>query len=228
MHSSNAYIAVIDSNQLFRSGLASMLNKTGEYIAREASDISDLETLAKNEKHFDVTLIELPVSEPDPTERIQTLRRLMPNTHIVILADTLNIAQLCVCFQAKVDGFLLKNISYETLVESLKLVLLNEKVFPSSLSIIIETFLTKSSELANIPTLSESLMALSNRELEILQCLIDGDSNKRIAIRLNIAEATVKVHVKSVLRKTRVTNRTQAAIFALSKGLSSKAPSVIS
>lgn len=227
MHSSNAYIAIIDSNQLFRTGLASMLNKTGEYIAREASDISKLEALANNEKHFDVTLIELPTSEPDPTERIQSLRRLMPNTHIVILADTLNIAQLCVCFQAKVDGFLLKNISYETLVESLKLVLLNEKVFPSSLSIIIETFLTKS-ELVNTPTLSDSLMALSNRELEILQCLIDGDSNKRIAIRLNIAEATVKVHVKSVLRKTRVTNRTQAAIFALSKGLSSKVPSVIS
>lgn len=227
MHSSSAYIAIVDSNQLFRSGLASMLNKTGDYIAREASSISDLEKLAANEKHFDVALIELPAFEADPTERIQALRHLMPNMHVVILADALNIAQLCACFQAKVDGFLLKNISYETLVESLKLVLLNEKVFPSSLSIIIETFLAKS-ELVTTPTLSESLMALSNRELDILQCLIDGDSNKRIAIRLNIAEATVKVHVKSVLRKTRVTNRTQAAIFALSKGLSGKAPSAIS
>lgn len=60
---------------------------------------------------------------------------------------------------------------------------------------------------------------LSERELEILRCLVDGDSNKRIANRLNITEATVKVHLKSILRKTHVMNRTQAAIWGLQRGL---------
>lgn len=67
-------------------------------------------------------------------------------------------------------------------------------------------------ELENIDMLD---IELSPREHEILECLASGDSNKRIAIRLNISEATVKVHVKSILRKIKVDNRTQAAIWAL-------------
>ncbi|MFX5817298.1 LuxR C-terminal-related transcriptional regulator, partial [Acinetobacter baumannii] len=56
---------------------------------------------------------------------------------------------------------------------------------------------------------------LSPREISILQCLIEGDSNKCIARKINIAEATVKVHIKAILRKIRVQNRTQAAIWGL-------------
>jgi two-component system nitrate/nitrite response regulator NarL len=57
---------------------------------------------------------------------------------------------------------------------------------------------------------------LSVRERSILSCLIEGDSNKVIARKIDIAEATVKVHVKAILRKIRVHNRTQAAIWAMS------------
>jgi DNA-binding NarL/FixJ family response regulator len=66
---------------------------------------------------------------------------------------------------------------------------------------------------------------LSARERSILQCLIGGDSNKIIARKINIAEATVKVHVKAILRKIRVHNRTQAAIWAMSNAFSSSAMS---
>ncbi len=59
---------------------------------------------------------------------------------------------------------------------------------------------------------------LSPREKSILRCLIEGDSNKCIARKIDIAEATVKVHVKAILRKIRVQNRTQAAIWAMNHG----------
>jgi two-component system nitrate/nitrite response regulator NarL len=59
---------------------------------------------------------------------------------------------------------------------------------------------------------------LSPREQSILRCLIEGDSNKRIARKIDIAESTVKVHVKAILRKIRVQNRTQAAIWAMNNG----------
>ena len=60
---------------------------------------------------------------------------------------------------------------------------------------------------------------LSPREKSILRCLIEGDSNKCIARKIDIAEATVKVHVKAILRKIRVQNRTQAAIWGMNNGL---------
>ena len=59
---------------------------------------------------------------------------------------------------------------------------------------------------------------LSSREESVLRCLIKGDSNKRIARKMDIAEATVKVHVKAILRKIRVQNRTQAAIWGMNNG----------
>ena len=64
---------------------------------------------------------------------------------------------------------------------------------------------------------------LSRRELQILKCLADGDSNKLIARDLGISDATVKVHVKNILRKISATNRTQAAIWALNSGLAGDA-----
>src|SRR3546814_3750398 len=65
---------------------------------------------------------------------------------------------------------------------------------------------------------------LSDREIEILRCLISGDANKIIARRLEITEATVKVHIKAILRKLRVMNRTQAAIWAVTRGLNQDQP----
>jgi two-component system, NarL family, nitrate/nitrite response regulator NarL len=58
---------------------------------------------------------------------------------------------------------------------------------------------------------------LSDREVGILRCLVDGDANKVISRRLNIAEPTVKVHIKAILRKLKVDNRTQAAVWAISQ-----------
>jgi two-component system nitrate/nitrite response regulator NarL len=63
---------------------------------------------------------------------------------------------------------------------------------------------------------------LSSRELQILGCLVEGASNKVIANQLAITEATVKVHLKSILRKINASNRTQAAIWALHHGVSSR------
>src|SRR5690606_27993835 len=65
---------------------------------------------------------------------------------------------------------------------------------------------------------------LSEREMEILRCLVNGDANKVIANRLDITEATVKVHMKSLLRKIKAANRTQAAIWALNQGVTPGLP----
>ena len=106
----------------------------------------------------------------------------------------------------------------DALQESLRLVRAGEKVFPSELASYIPAMPSNFA----IPEISTSALRefeLSCREIEILQCLTNGQSNKAIAKNLDIAEATVKVHVKRILRKAHVANRTQAALWGVSKGV---------
>jgi two-component system nitrate/nitrite response regulator NarL len=103
-------------------------------------------------------------------------------------------------------------VSPEALIQSLQLIMLGEKVFPTNLASMLLDMN------AIIP--QHSIRGLSPREQEILQSLVTGASNKMIAIRLGITEATVKVHLKTLLRKIDVKNRTQAAIWAMNNGFS--------
>jgi two-component system nitrate/nitrite response regulator NarL len=134
-------------------------------------------------------------------------------------------------FRAGADGYCLATTGCEALIKYLDLVMLGEVVFPSAafLSAIAadsqgagdwqeEPAITVSP--AHASHLSESndspIRTLSSREAEILRCLMHGAPNKVIARKLDVAEATVKVHIKAILRKIRVANRTQAAMWAVS------------
>ena len=130
----------------------------------------------------------------------------------MVLADRVTIDGLRDALAAGIDGLLAKAVSPEALVQSLQLVMMGEKVYPTNLA----ALLTE----AGAPAPEASLRGLSAREQEILQLLVTGASNKLIAIRLGIAEATVKVHLKTLLRKLDVNNRTQAAIWAMTNGFS--------
>ena len=111
------------------------------------------------------------------------------------------------CDIAPLSGILTYDLSVPAFVRSLLLICAGERVFPHDLAL--GRKLGAPSEHRSDPA------RLSPREREMLSHLVAGSSNKVIARRLDIAEATVKVHLKSVLRKIRVENRTQAAIWAL-------------
>ncbi|MET0529573.1 MAG: response regulator transcription factor, partial [Microvirga sp.] len=132
--------------------------------------------------------------------------------------------------QAGADGYCLATTGCDALVKYLDLVMLGEIVFPSSALL---SAMTMGGEVREIRTdispitipgpqpersaeSKESVIrTLSIREAEILQCLMQGAPNKVIARKLDVAEATVKVHIKAILRKIRVANRTQAAMWAV-------------
>ncbi len=115
---------------------------------------------------------------------------------------------------AGAHGYLIKDISVEALLQSLLLVMLGEKVFPTHLATLLVNGMPNTA-----PASIVTSHGLTERECQVLRCLVQGDSNKMIANRLNITEATIKVHMKSLLRKINATNRTQAAIWALNNGL---------
>lgn len=119
---------------------------------------------------------------------------------------------------AQLSGILTYDLSADAFVQSLRLICAGERVFPREVA--------SERKPASRPSAGDDRSAggrLSPREKEVLSHLVDGHSNKAIARFLGMTEATVKVHLKSVLRKIRVENRTQAAIWALSN-LPERAP----
>jgi two-component system nitrate/nitrite response regulator NarL len=124
-------------------------------------------------------------------------------------------------YEAGVNGFCLAAIDPEVFLKSLELVMLGESVLPCGL---LRSIMDWAPEAGRQPVqdtkvagskLSElAAFKLSARETEILKCLMKGESNKGIARKLDITEATIKAHVKAILRKTGAANRTQAAMWA--------------
>jgi two-component system nitrate/nitrite response regulator NarL len=163
-----------------------------------------------------VLLIDASGHQVDAVELIARARRLFAEARLVVMNDDIDIETMSRCFAAGLDGYLLEDISQQSLADSLRLVRLGEKVFPSRLASIIVDY---SRQLVEPQICMDKVRAhnLSEREAEVLKCLVNGDSNKLIARKLEITESTVKVHLKSILKKTAADNRTQAAIWALKR-----------
>ncbi|MEO5374677.1 MAG: response regulator transcription factor [Alphaproteobacteria bacterium] len=207
---------LVNSSKLFGEGLASLLHDTQFEIERQVTDVAEFEA-AFDPAYPPELILFVASSAAVPFERdIEKLYAMVPRSRIVVLAGDLFPDRLTRCLSAGADGYLLKDISCEALLQSLRLVMVGEKVFPTDLAAVIMRGITSESSRRISPN---SIQGLSERETQILRCLVRGDANKVIASRLNITEATVKVHLKSALRKINVANRTQAAIWALNNGL---------
>lgn len=162
----------------------------------------------------------------DTPSAIRRLKEEHAGSRVVVLADSFNMEDMLASLNAGAGGYCLATSGCDALIKYLDLVMLGETVFPAAMFF---SAMAGQSEAASAQrpsaavsldqvqavTASASTRMLSTREAEILHCLMEGAPNKTIARRLEVAEATVKVHVKAILRKIRVTNRTQAAMWAV-------------
>lgn len=201
-------------NKLFREGLKSLLKGSQFDVVGEADDVGMIDL--DPDVVPGLILIDLSSNPSHIVDDLNHLGGILPDSPVVILNDNLCSNTLASCLAAGASGYLMKDISLDALLISLQLVVLGEKVFPTHLAALLVNGVANAVP-ANIP--ADNTYGLSEREMQILQCLVQGDSNKLIANRLSITEATVKVHMKSLLRKINVSNRTQAAIWALNNGL---------
>jgi len=161
-------------------------------------------------------------------EQIKLFRDQHPGGRIAIVADHYRLSELISAFRAGANGYFADIMKCDAFIKSMELVMMGETIFPPAfLSFVLDPEGELGGEAAprdennqEILIRNENTLApqLSTREKSILRCLIEGDSNKCIARKINIAEATVKVHVKAILRKIRVQNRTQAAIWGMNNG----------
>lgn len=206
---------IVDPNRLSREGLLHILAHGDIDVMHEATDVDEL--AGESDLQPDLVLFDCAADAAHVVDDLKRLREWFPKARIVVLTGCEDVSLLISCYSGPVDGLISKNVSSSALLKSLQLVLVGERVFPSQLLTMV---LGGQRRPAPPPArVQPSDPALSEREVEILQCLVCGDSNKVIANRLGIAEATIKVHLKGILRKVQVRNRTQAAIWALERGM---------
>jgi two-component system nitrate/nitrite response regulator NarL len=214
-------IFLVDPSQLLREGLRRLLDDPSFTVCGEAATLNDALGKITQEGTPDLLLLDYTTDDKQRLDEIRALRQRLPKMRVVVLTDALSSTSLAQCFDAGADGYLVKNISSVALKQSLRLVMIGEKVFPTNLA----SLLVNGKVEARPAPIGDSGMAgLSEREIQILQCLLNGYPNKVIAHHLDITESTVKVHLKGILRKIRATNRTQAAIWALNRGLGAATP----
>ncbi|MBB3020342.1 two-component system nitrate/nitrite response regulator NarL [Microvirga lupini] len=160
-----------------------------------------------------------------PCEHAQTIKDLKeqnPHARVVILADNLDPQEVIQICREGLDGLCTTTMGRHAIVKALELVMLGEIFIPGAVGLTLLDQLRsgQAGGLSQLITLSPAndpallMNKLSEREAQILRCLTQGASNKLIARELGVAEATVKVHIKAILRKVKAVNRTQAAMWA--------------
>jgi two-component system nitrate/nitrite response regulator NarL len=217
---------LVGKNVLIREGIARILHAANFRILASASNPDELPSgLQANQLLF---LIVHTGNDFDlALEQIGLVRERCPDARIAIVSDHYRPGELASAFRAGASGYFVNVNSCDAFIKSVELVTMGETVFPPAfLSFALdsnhehehETPPPSETERAILVTANTIAPQLSPREKAILSCLIEGDSNKCIARKIDIAEATVKVHVKAILRKIRVQNRTQAAIWGMNNG----------
>jgi len=213
---------------LLREGLAKILRSANFRILASVSCVDDL-VPNKLQSHPPLFLV-VHTSQgfEAAVEQIELLRDQYPGGRIAIVTDHFELDGMVTAFRAGANGYFLDGVTCDVFIKSIELVMMGETIFPPLfLSFVLgheaghisEMVLRDERNQAILVTTEDSLAPkLSAREKSILRCLVEGGSNKCIARKMDIAEATVKVHVKAILRKIGVQNRTQAAIWGMSNG----------
>jgi len=220
---------LIGKNILVREGIARILREEHLRILASVSSVDELPSTLQSLQP--VFLITQAGDDFDlAVEHIGLVRDQHPGGRIAIVANHYRPAEMALAFRAGASGYFVNVNCCDAFIKSIELVAMGGTVFPPAfLSFALDTKSDHGTKAAlpdgAIFVTPEDTVApqLSPREQSILRCLIEGDSNKIIARKIDIAEATVKVHVKAILRKIRVQNRTQAAIWAMNHGALARA-----
>jgi two-component system nitrate/nitrite response regulator NarL len=211
---------LICRNSLVRAGICHILEGTRFLVAGEVDGSSALPVF------LDASPALYILDDSHPAEAlarmVANLKAQHPSAQVAVLADHLDMITMMQALQAGMNGLCSTKMPREALIKVLELVMLRETFIPSALALTMLIDMSQVDERrpdicsAHNPADDTATRThnLSGREVEILEHLMEGESNKEIARKLNIAEATIKVHVKTILRKVRVTNRTQAALWA--------------
>ncbi len=215
-------VVIVDGHTLFRRGVRNILELEGDLEVVGEAGTGREALAAVQELTPDVVLMDLGIPAPNGIETTQRLKRELPHTGVIVMASNDDEDQLFEAIKAGAAAYVLKDIDPTDLIAIIRRVrageyLINDKVFskPAVASRVLKEF----RELAVYGSEAQPIFApLSPREVEILDNIAQGMTNKQVAYALSISEQTVKNHMSSILRKLSVNDRTQAVVYAMRQG----------
>src|SRR3954453_6985970 len=217
-------IILVGKSILLREGLATILREANFRILASVSSADDLPPGKIRSQESLLLLVHTGNSFETAVSQIETLRNEHPLARIVMVADRYRLGEMVAALRAGANGYFLDVLTCDVFIRSLDLVILGQTP-PAFVSLVLgpeeeqldEQVARKEKTHENSITSAKDMLGpqLSAREKSILRSLIEGASNKSIARKFDLAEATVKVHVKAILRKIHVQNRTQEAVWGM-------------
>lgn len=205
-------VLIIDDHPLFRKGVAQLISlEEGFTLVGEAASGKEGISIAIETKP-DLILLDLNMSGMDGIQTLKAIKEAGIDSFVIMLTVSNAEADLVASLKAGADGYLLKDIDPEDLIDKLYKVSKSEVTVDESL---VGRLAHAVCETDGSPSLQDA--NFTDREQEILACIVDGLSNKLISHRLDITEGTVKVHVKNVLRKLNLRSRLEIAVWAFNQ-----------
>ncbi|GIU44477.1 response regulator [Shewanella algidipiscicola] len=198
-------VLVVDDHPLLRRGICQLIASDADFtlFGEAGSGLDALALVAVNEP--DIVLLDLNMKGMTGLDTLNALRQEEITSRIVILTVSDAKQDVVRLIRAGADGYLLKDTEPDLLLEQLKQAMSGQQVLSASVEAHLQLLQEEQDE-------QEWISSLTPRELQILQQLAEGKSNRVIAEQLHISEGTVKVHVKNLLRKADAKSRTEMAV----------------
>ncbi|MEG3929915.1 MULTISPECIES: response regulator transcription factor [unclassified Microcoleus] len=198
-------VLIADDHYIVRQGLVALLdNESDLIVVAQASNGQEALTMFR-EYQPDVTLMDMRMPQMDGVAAIAAICAEFPRARIVVLTTYDGDENIYRGLQAGAKGYLLKDAEPEELLAAIRAVFEGKKYIPLAVGV-------KLADRLSGPELSD-------RELEVIRLIVAGKSNSKISEVLHISESTVKFHINNILSKMGVSDRTQAAISALKRGI---------
>jgi DNA-binding NarL/FixJ family response regulator len=205
-------ILIADDHALFRDGLRSLLQSRGHEVVGEARDGRQAIELA-TKLHPDLVLMDIQMPELDGVSATRELTAQLPGVKVVVLTASEQNETLFDAIKAGAQGYLLKNLEADEFFALLDRASAGEPALTPNLA---RKLLQEFAKPAAAPAAAPDADALTDREREVLELMVDGvTSNRKLANRLGLSENTVKFHVRNILDKLRLHTRAEAVGYAL-------------
>lgn len=198
-------VILVDDHPVVRFGLAAIIGLQPDMVVVAEAGSGEEACAICDKRAADVVLMDLRLPGLSGVEAIRSIRKMHPKFRFIVLTTYDGDEDIHKALEAGAQAYLLKGMSHSELVNAIRMVHSGLKYIPLSVS----------KSLAERPPHSE----LSARELEVLELIVKGRSNREIGEALGISEATVKWHVNIILSRLNVSDRTQATVAALQRGI---------
>ena len=217
-------ILLADDHTLVRENLRDFLHGLEpDVVVLEAETFPEAETIASRHARLDLIILDLMMPGMDGLEGLRQMLKLKPNVPVVILSGSTRQRDIVGAIELGAKGFIPKTISGKAMLNALRMILAGETYVPSA---VLRAAAAENGDDALAGGLGGGAkggpaQGLTRRQQQVLDLLVRGHTNKRIAKELDLKEITVKIHLQSVFRKFGVSNRTQAVALALQRGMAS-------